>query len=701
MAQPPSSRRRNRRASFTVQFALILLGVGLATAIAAAAVAWFETQSISSQQALDSATGSARLGVGVVRLETSTVSASLACELAPLPRTAADFAAGPGALGALAQSVVSANPGHLVLFTDLSGRILAGASSPAQRAQLQPLAAQALAHSRPCAQGGQFLGSGASIVGAATAPVSSGGRLLGHVVAITPVTAATLRFTSSLISSQAGATNVLLVSRGRADIGGRVGRLAIGAGGPVPAAVTAALNAPSHAAAATISGRAVTVAGQPIESASGRLLATLVVVEPTTGLAPSAAQLGIPVALAVACVLLLGMAAVFLLAERYLNRPLKRLNEAVQRLGQDVYADAVVIDGAEEITRLAANFEIMRRRLRHQLALAVGRSVIASTLTGNAPLEQVLSQVLMNLSAVLEVEMGMILLRTDDPKQPNFMVTWGMGNPALDWSELERSPGIIGGLLRRPRFAARSLLSSEERGPLERRLGIRDCLAEPLTAEGRDLGLLIVANKHSPYLDEDTALVNAVAVQVVGAVEKSMQLVVTRHEATTDAMTGLYNYRFLIGYLDQQVNVAERADSSLSVLMLDLDHFKAINDSHGHLAGDAVLRAVSSLVVETIRKSDLAARYGGEEFVVVMANTGREEAQLVAEKIRQAVAALEVELDEGEPLRVTVSIGGVSFPEGTRGARNLLDLADRALYQAKRGGRNRVEFLDMALTSGS
>jgi diguanylate cyclase (GGDEF)-like protein len=166
-------------------------------------------------------------------------------------------------------------------------------------------------------------------------------------------------------------------------------------------------------------------------------------------------------------------------------------------------------------------------------------------------------------------------------------------------------------------------------------------------------------------------------------------------------MTGLYNYRFLISYLDQQVNVAERADSSLSVLMLDLDHFKAINDSHGHLAGDAVLRAVSGLVVDTIRKSDLAARYGGEEFVVVMSNTGREEAQLVAEKIRQAVAALEVKLDEGLRVGVTISIGGVSFPEGTRGARNLLDLADRALYRAKRGGRNRVEFLDMAVTTGS
>ncbi len=701
MAQPPNSRRQARRASFTVQFALILLGVGLATAIAAAAVAWYETQGITSQQVLNSAARSARLGVGVVRLETTTVSASLACEIAPLGRTAADFEAGGAALSTLAQSVVSANPGHLLLFTDAAGTILAGTTPKAPLAELQPLAKQALAHPRSCSKGGFFLGTGTKVVGAGVAPVSLHGHTLGYVVALTPVTAAILRFTAGLISSQAGATNVLLVSAGRADLSSRVGRLDVASGAPVPAGIEGALSSPSHAAEATVGGRTVTVAGQPVRSAANRLLATLVVVEPATGVTPSATQLGIPVALAVACVLLLGMAVVFLLAERYLNRPLKRLNEAVQRLGQDIYAEAVVIDGAEEITRLAANFEIMRRRLRHQLALAVGRSVIASTLTGNAPLEQVLSQVLMNLSSVLGVDMAMILLRSDDPNQPNFLITWGMGNPTLEWSELESSQGIIGRLLREPRFAARSFLNPDERGPLEGRLGIRDCLAEPLMAEGRTLGLLIVANKHSPYLDEDTALVNAVAVQVVAAVEKSMQLVVTRHEATTDAMTGLYNYRFLISYLDQQVNVAERADSSLSVLMLDLDHFKAINDTHGHLAGDAVLRAVSGLVVDTIRKSDLAARYGGEEFVVVMSNTGREEAQLVAEKIRQAVAALEVKLDEGLRVGVTISIGGVSFPEGTRGARNLLDLADRALYRAKRGGRNRVEFLDMAVTTGS
>jgi diguanylate cyclase (GGDEF)-like protein len=100
-------------------------------------------------------------------------------------------------------------------------------------------------------------------------------------------------------------------------------------------------------------------------------------------------------------------------------------------------------------------------------------------------------------------------------------------------------------------------------------------------------------------------------------------------------------------------------------------------------------------MVETIRKSDLAARYGGEEFVVVMANTSRADAEVVADKIRSAVEAMSVGLNDGAKVQITVSIGGVTFPEGSKGARNLLDLADRALYAAKRNGRNRVEFLDL------
>jgi diguanylate cyclase len=126
--------------------------------------------------------------------------------------------------------------------------------------------------------------------------------------------------------------------------------------------------------------------------------------------------------------------------------------------------------------------------------------------------------------------------------------------------------------------------------------------------------------------------------------------------------------------------------------MLDLDRFKTLNDSHGHHAGDEALRRFAASLRETVRRSDLAARYGGEEFVVVMANTNREEARLVAEKIRRAVAGQRMEFD-GVAVGITVSVGGVAYPDDPGAARQLLELADDALYRAKRGGRNRVCFV--------
>jgi diguanylate cyclase (GGDEF)-like protein len=124
--------------------------------------------------------------------------------------------------------------------------------------------------------------------------------------------------------------------------------------------------------------------------------------------------------------------------------------------------------------------------------------------------------------------------------------------------------------------------------------------------------------------------------------------------------------------------------------MIDIDHFKVLNDTLGHQAGDVALAAFAQTLVSSVRRSDLAARYGGEEFAVVMANTSAEDARLVAEKIRLALAESTIEIEPGAPLTLTVSVGGAAFPEDTESARELLTLADEALYRAKRTGRDRT-----------
>ncbi|MGH7611266.1 MAG: diguanylate cyclase [Candidatus Dormibacteria bacterium] len=692
MASQANGRRRVRRPSFTSQFALVLLGVGLATALAAGAVAWLQTGQAGSQQSLQAASGDSRLGLGLVTLETATASEQLACEVAALPATAQGLAAGSATLQqALQAAEPSLGAGRRVLVEDSQGRLLAEVPSGGA-----PLAAGAARRASGCAPGnssGYFVASGGGLsgMGAALIPGGSGAVVLVE----TPLSPAVLTFAQRLVASRGAGAHLALVAGTRLAAPVRLGDRTLPAGSAPPRSLGPALHSP-RASRVNFNGASYAVVGLPLRAAGGAVVGRLLLVESTLRVGPTFGQLALPLALAVAGVLLLGMVVVFLLVEHFLNRPLRRLDLAVQRLAQDAYATPVTVEGAEEVSRLGANFEIMRRRLRRQLLIATGRSVIASTLTGNAPLEHTLTQVLRSLTDLLEADLAIILVRAQPQLPRGLLIALGAAEPLPSWSELEGSQGLLGRLIREPRFLVRTHLAEDERGPVESHFQLQNCLVEPLRSEDRDLGLLLLGNRRSPYLEDDNALCDAVAGQIVVAVEKNLRLAATQREATTDAMTGLYNYRFLVGYLDQQVNVAERASANLSVLMLDLDHFKAVNDTYGHPAGDRVLRQFATLMLDTIRRSDLAARYGGEEFVVVMANTGRDDAELVAEKIRAAVGETEVRLEDGHAVRVTVSVGGVTFPEGSRGERNLLDLADRALYSAKRGGRDRVEFLDLA-----
>jgi diguanylate cyclase (GGDEF)-like protein len=165
--------------------------------------------------------------------------------------------------------------------------------------------------------------------------------------------------------------------------------------------------------------------------------------------------------------------------------------------------------------------------------------------------------------------------------------------------------------------------------------------------------------------------------------------------ASTDPLTGLPNRRALEEALRRMLAQAERAGGSLAALALDLDHFKAINDGHGHDQGDAVLAAVGAALGASVRASDLVARYGGEEFIVLAPDADADGAVAIAEKLRRAIAALE--LRSG---RVTASIGVAVFPGHALDAESLLRAADRALYLAKERGRDRVEVAVEAQGSG-
>ncbi len=160
--------------------------------------------------------------------------------------------------------------------------------------------------------------------------------------------------------------------------------------------------------------------------------------------------------------------------------------------------------------------------------------------------------------------------------------------------------------------------------------------------------------------------------------------------ATTDGLTGLYNHRYFHERLQQEYLRAYRLQGRVGLLLLDVDHFKGVNDAFGHLYGDRVLGRIAEVLRVGVRDIDIVARYGGEEFGVILPDAGCEETSAIGERVRLAVEQMvALGLDRNVP-RLTVSVGAASYPESAASEKDLVETADRALYRAKREGRNRV-----------
>jgi len=225
-------------------------------------------------------------------------------------------------------------------------------------------------------------------------------------------------------------------------------------------------------------------------------------------------------------------------------------------------------------------------------------------------------------------------------------------------------------------------------------------LCVPMVARGDTIGVLQLitpqdvsgtdAAAQTRLMEPDPTVVMAVGERMSIAIANIRLREALRNQAMRDAMTGLFNRRFLEEYLELELLRAMRNGRSLSVLMLDADHFKRFNDTFGHRAGDRVLQEIAGVLGTITRGSDIPCRYGGEELVVVITEATAGEALLRAEEIRRSIEGLAV-LEAGQPLgKITVSIGVASVPEHATNMAELLHAADQALYAAKKAGRNRV-----------
>lgn len=282
-----------------------------------------------------------------------------------------------------------------------------------------------------------------------------------------------------------------------------------------------------------------------------------------------------------------------------------------------------------------------------------------------------------NLQTVCQEHLGPCEVRifTFLPDDPRRMLPfgWGEEQKPLDAPEFD-GPGFFGA-------AATPVVDPETPGSW--------CALLPLIVEADAVGVLQLTceravDRAGVALIEDLARALSVAVRNAETFEK------TRRLTFTDDLTALYNSRFMALYLDRELKRCRRMRSPLSLIFLDLDGFKEVNDTHGHLAGSRTLVEVGAVLEETVRDADILIRYGGDEFVILFPETPLSGGLVIAERIRQVIGNTKFLESMGIEARVSASIGIAAYPESADDVRSLITSADRAMYEAKALGKNRV-----------
>ena len=311
---------------------------------------------------------------------------------------------------------------------------------------------------------------------------------------------------------------------------------------------------------------------------------------------------------------------------------------------------------------------------------------LTEQLTENHPLEQSLRAVTDTALRVLPANHASIRLLDGSQSELLSGARSGEGTLARPMS-FRRGQGVIGWVVdRREAICIDDVEKDPRFVPGKQTFAIRSMLAEPLWSAGQVIGVLSLSSKkRRAFRAEDRLLARLLANCCTPPIER----VRLRRLAMTDDLTLAYNQRYLSPRLNEEIERAKRGGQPLSVAMLDLDHFKRVNDDHGHDVGDAVLRLFADRVRGAVRRVDVLIRRGGEEFLLLMPATALDQARKTCERIRSKLSDAELDVGGGLRIRQTVSIGVATWdfketPEA------LQRRADVALYAAKEQGRDRV-----------
>jgi len=370
--------------------------------------------------------------------------------------------------------------------------------------------------------------------------------------------------------------------------------------------------------------------------------------------------------------------------------PLKILVKSVNTVAGGDFTHRVELKTDDEFRTVADNFNKMTSNI--DILYDVSNKMSFSSDT-----EDLLNIILDKALNALSSSHGSLMLVDESEKYMKVAVVRGFDTTTRTFLKIPIGEGIAGTVAKEEKGLIINEGYKDERfkifgdGPSYEK-NIKSLLCVPLKADKKILGVINIVNKLNKeyFSDTDLKFMEVLANQAAIALSKAKLY----EESITDGLTKLFIHRYFQSKLDDEIKRANRYKTGLSLLMLDIDHFKKFNDTYGHLQGDSVLIHTANIIKDSVREIDIACRYGGEELAVIMPATDTEGAYIVAERLRKKIEEHNFPaVNNGKTLHVTVSIGIATFPVHAELKQDLIHKADQALYLAKANGRNRVNVM--------
>ncbi len=384
-----------------------------------------------------------------------------------------------------------------------------------------------------------------------------------------------------------------------------------------------------------------------------------------------------------AAILILGV--IIVITNRRILRPIQSLGEIATHIGKGDLKTPITVGGLEEINLLAKNMDEMREKLRTASQMQTALVNLSQCHLKATEEEKAIECAVRAAARVLEADYSAIVL-LDSEGRLILKAIWGIATKPLKGIELERGdksqtgytvlqgePILVQDYSKLTEFTAPPLISKYK------------------IASGLSGAMLAHSKTRHHFKQDAVSKLSLIANQTALTVDRIRLHEETRQFAFTDELTGLYNRRHFIQLAEKEVNRAVRYRHPQALIMFDLDHFKQVNDTYGHPAGDQVLKTAASLTRRELRDVDLLGRYGGEEFIILLPETGRRGARATAERLRKRIAQTQMDVAK-EKISITISLGVSILSPDCNNLIQLIAVSDKALYIAKETGRNKTIF---------